>query len=158
MHPKLDVWLRKEFAVFSKSCQHAMRILLRLSQLAPGELTNAEEVARVADVPPAYASKLLSQLAASGLVHARRGPRGGVMLGRSPHRISLMDVLEAVGEADAVEDCFLGFAECNESMQCPMHAVWKGLRGTLAKALLHRTLADFQPKDARARPRVTSPA
>lgn len=133
-----------------------MRILLRLSQMEPGELTSADQVARMADVPAPYASKLLSQLAAAGLVRARRGPRGGVMLGRSPREISLMDVMDAVGEAETVRACFLGFQDCNESVQCPMHSVWKGVRATLADALLDRTLADFRPTDVRARPRVTS--
>jgi Rrf2 family protein len=129
--------------MFNRTCQHAMRLLLHLSTLRPGERSSAAKAAKATGIPSSHASKIVSRLSQEGLVAARRGPRGGIMLGRAAAEISLMDVVQALGEKGIVAECFLGLPECGDAVACPVHAVWKDVKHRMGSALLTRTLEDF---------------
>ena len=51
-------------------------------------------LAKRADVPATYLSKVLATLGRAGLVQATRGARGGYRLAKSPDQIHLIDVIE----------------------------------------------------------------
>ncbi len=57
----------------------------------------AADIAKKYRLPKAYTAKILSQLAACGLLHSDRGPRGGYRLNRSADRVTLHDIFEGVG-------------------------------------------------------------
>ena len=90
-----------------------------------------------------FAGKVLSALAAAGLVRSRRGPHGGVMLARRASSISLLDVASALGEDAAISECILGFHACSDVTPCPIHPAWKRMREDLRESLLDRNLAEF---------------
>ncbi len=50
------------------------------------------------DIPAAYLEKLLIEMRRAGLVRSFRGSQGGYQLARPANRISLGQILEAVGE------------------------------------------------------------
>jgi Rrf2 family protein len=47
-------------------------------------------------VPGAYLAKVLQSLRRAGLINSRRGVGGGVKLARSPKKINLLEVINAV--------------------------------------------------------------
>lgn len=57
----------------------------------------AGDIAETHRLPKAYVAKILSQLAAAGILRSNRGPRGGFRLNQSPETISLYNVFQAVG-------------------------------------------------------------
>ncbi len=57
----------------------------------------AADIAKKYKLPKAYTAKILSQLAANGLLHSDRGPRGGYRLIKSPEKLTLHDVFDGVG-------------------------------------------------------------
>ena len=65
-----------------------------------GRAANSSELAESTGTHPVYVRGLLSELGAAGLVKARRGRGGGVMLAREARAITLAHVYQAVrGEA-----------------------------------------------------------
>lgn len=56
----------------------------------------AHDIAQKHKLPKAYAAKILSQLANSGILHSDRGPRGGFRMNRPPKEITLFDIFEGV--------------------------------------------------------------
>lgn len=129
--------------LYSRTWQYSLRILLHLARLAPGEQASARDVARITGIPGPFAGKVLSALAAAGLVRSRRGPHGGVMLARRASSISLLDVASALGEDAAISECILGFRACSDVTPCPIHPAWKRMREDLRESLLDRNLAEF---------------
>jgi Rrf2 family protein len=66
--------------------------------LVPSRCTlSAARLAEFHEVPPAYLAKHLQALALAGIVAADPGPRGGYRLARAAKRISILDVVLAVG-------------------------------------------------------------
>ena len=134
--------------LYSRSWQYAVRILLHLAQLEPGERQSARTIAGDIGIPAPYASKILSTLANARLVRSQRGPRGGVMIARPAREILLQDVVAAVGEESAMSECVLGFSACSDVTPCPVHVVWAQMRQDLRSRLLSRTLEDFRESTA----------
>ena len=120
---------------------YSVKALLDLS-LQPGwGPSSVRDIATRQDLPAAYLEKLLIQLRSAGLVYSVRGARGGYGLAHQPARISLGQILEAVGEtlppladltpnSDRVEDWVT-------------HALWKQLYRKLKQSLYTISLEDL---------------
>jgi Rrf2 family protein len=67
----------------------------------------------------AHLSKVLQRLTRAGLLRAKRGPRGGFVLAKSPDDIALKDILEAVDGPIDPHTCPFGVRTC-KSNDCPV--------------------------------------
>ena len=65
---------------------------MELAQSFPEGRSTAQIAVR-RDIPSAYLSRLLAELARAGWVHSRRGPGGGVSLAQPPETISVSAVI-----------------------------------------------------------------
>lgn len=81
--------------MITQTSEYALRAVVVLALNQGGPQTTAE-VARRANIPSGYLSKVLRMLARAGILHARRGIGGGFTIARPPDEITMLDVLEAV--------------------------------------------------------------
>jgi len=108
-----------------------------------GDPVRIKVLAQKAGVAKPYLSKIFHHLAQSGLVHSKRGYRGGVWLSRPPDQISLMDVVEAL-EGEALHlHCPLGLVNCRYDGSCPMHEFWLREWAKIEAKLRGITVADM---------------
>lgn len=84
--------------VLNNTDRYCLDALLELSRCFPDSLP-AAEIARRRAIPAAYLSRLLRQLARDGIVHARRGPGGGIALATHPTEITVRRVIDRDGTA-----------------------------------------------------------
>jgi Rrf2 family transcriptional regulator, iron-sulfur cluster assembly transcription factor len=136
--------------------RYAIRALYDLAFHRQGEATQAKEIALAQKIPLRFLEQILQDLRRAGLVEARRGPRGGYALARTPAEISLADVLRAV--RGPLED-LLGVAsvgsvgsvgqtgkrgghETAPADDVPA-LVWGEVGARLIDVLEHATLAEF---------------
>jgi len=123
--------------------RYAIRALYDLAFHRLGQAAGAKEIADRQKIPLRFLEQILQDLRKAGIVEARRGPRGGYALARSPEKISLADVLNAV--RGPLEEMF-GFdppnprAPAGEDVPA---AVWTDVRARLVDVLEHATLQDF---------------
>ncbi len=101
-----------------------------------------QDVATRIQAPGPYLAKVFNTLTKAGLVVAKRGNKGGVILARPARAITLGEVAEAVDGADWRYDCLLGLTECRDERACPVHAFWKDERERIHAHLRATTLAD----------------
>jgi len=130
--------------VLSKPCQYAIQAMLFLSEQESGRLYPVREISKHARVPLPYLSKILGRLARHGLVEARRGPHGGVMLNRRPAKVTLGEIVTALDGAPVEGACYLGLAECSDRQPCPVHESWQRVRRQLDGTLNRKTLVDLK--------------
>lgn len=130
-------------AIFSNPVQYAIRAMTYLGEQEPGKLSSIREMSRAADVPLPYLAKIVNRLARHRLVLAKRGPTGGVMLGKPSSRIKVGDIVDAVGGGLDAADCVLGLPECSDQAPCPMHESWKAVRQSLNQTLHQKTVTDL---------------
>ncbi|WP_394828851.1 RrF2 family transcriptional regulator [Pendulispora albinea] len=81
---------------------HCMGILASLPE---GKYLSAHVLSEFHRVPKEYLSKALQELAKAGLIEGRLGPKGGYRLARTPDRITVLDVVEAVQGSEGSFHC-----------------------------------------------------
>ena len=89
---------------------HAMALLAK----DPERLVSTGEIASILEVSEAHLSKVLQRLQRSGYVQSTRGPRGGFSLAKSPSRITLLDIFEALEGPLRPSNCLLHNTVCHE--------------------------------------------
>ncbi|WP_411108830.1 RrF2 family transcriptional regulator [Streptomyces sp. c-19] len=104
----------------------ALRAVMRLAVTAPEESVTTREVAESMDVPYAHMAKVVTRLQHLGVIEARRGRGGGLVLTERGSRSSvgwLARTLE--GEEEVVA--------CEGDPPCPLRTACR-LRGALREA------------------------
>jgi Rrf2 family protein len=101
-----------------KTSEYALRTVACLAQ-GSGHVEPAESLAEQTKVPRRYLHKVLQDLVAAGLVRSRSGPGGGYSLARSPEKITILDVVNAVAPLERIRHCPLGLP--SHTSLCPLH-------------------------------------
>jgi Rrf2 family protein len=101
------------------------------------------DIAKSTGVPKPYLAKIITLLSRKGIVLAKRGHRGGIVLARPAKDISLLEVVEALEGKGWVADCLLGLDHGGGDRVCPTHAAWQNLREQIKDLLRKITLADL---------------
>jgi Rrf2 family protein len=103
-----------------------------------------EEVADCTGIPHSYLSKLIHKLAKKGLVTARRGHHGGVVLARPSSEITLADLSEAIDGVAWRDRCLMGLLGCSDAAPCVLHQFWQETMAQILGRLRAVTLADLR--------------
>ena len=91
--------------MLSEGVEWAVHCAVVLALLPPERTLSASRLAEYHGVPEAYLAKNLQAMSRAGVVDSMSGPRGGYRLARSPHRITVLDVVEAVEGAEPAFRC-----------------------------------------------------
>jgi Rrf2 family iron-sulfur cluster assembly transcriptional regulator len=126
----------------SKTSGYAIHALSRLA-MSGDDSCMIREVAQHIGIGSASLAKLLTQLTSHGLVHTKRGYRGGITIARAPESITLLEVVEAVEEKQWIGNCPFGLQNCPTGCQCPAHGPWQALREQMHDLLARTTVADI---------------
>jgi Rrf2 family protein len=126
----------------SQTTGYAVRAL-RCLQEPGGHPVLVEEVADYTGIPRSYLSKLIHKLAKKGLVTARRGHHGGVVLARPSTDITLEDLSEAIDGVAWRKRCLMGLLGCSDDSPCVLHEFWHETLDQILARLRSVTLADL---------------
>ena len=104
-------------------------------------LRTARDLAVESRLPLATVSKVLKQLLGSGLLTSHRGIKGGYLLARDPHEISVVDIVAAIEGPMALTECSTDVTGlCNIESCCPIKTnqqiINRAVRGVLEKVML----------------------
>jgi len=122
-------------------------------------LRTARDLARESRLPISTVSKLLKELSQSGLLVSQRGTKGGYILARGSHDISVIDIIAAIEGPVAFTECTTDVTGlCGIEPCCPIkknqQVINQAVRGVLEKITLGNLIEPMQLtaiKDARGR-------
>jgi FeS assembly SUF system regulator len=105
----------------------------------------ARDLAVQTQIPEPTASKVLRKLTRAGVVMSHRGAKGGYALARSPRKIGVNEVIEAIEGPIAVTECSDETTDslCEYETNCGVRANWQRINVAVHKALSEITLADM---------------
>ena len=105
----------------------------------------ARDLALHTQIPEPTASKVLKKLARAGVVTSQRGAKGGYALARSPQRIGIHEVIQAIEGPIAVTECSDESSDslCEYETNCGVRANWQRINLAVQSALSEITLADM---------------
>jgi FeS assembly SUF system regulator len=119
----------------------------------------ARDLAIESKLPLSTVSKILKELLQSGLLVSHRGTKGGYILAREAHDISLIEIIAAIEGPMALTECSTDVTGlCNLEPSCPIknnqRIINQAVRGVLEKITLSDLVQPMQLtniKDARGR-------
>lgn len=126
----------------SQTTGYAVRAL-RCLQEPGGHPVLVDSVADYTGIPRSYLSKLVHKLAKKGLVVARRGHHGGVVLARPAAEITLEDLSEAIDGVAWRKRCLMGLMGCSDETPCVLHTFWLETLDQVLTRLRSVSLADL---------------
>jgi Rrf2 family protein len=134
----------------TRQADYALRAMLYLAQLEPGQRAATSQIAEKQRIPPSFLAKIISQLSIAGLIHTSRGARGGVSMARSPEAISMLEVVEAIDGPIALNECSQSADVCPFGGNCPLRVIWCGTQIELIEKLRKTTFTQVLAQMAAA--------
>ncbi len=80
----------------SRTVFYAVQATLRLAEAESTRPMPCSKLAAAGKMPERFLLQILRHMVTHGILHSTRGVEGGYALGRSPDKISLLDIMEAI--------------------------------------------------------------
>jgi Rrf2 family protein len=103
---------------------------------------NAVKIAEFTGFSKNHIAKVLQRLVKSDLLRSVRGPSGGFTMKKSPEKLTLLDIYEAIEGPIELSDCPLAYEICNFD-RCLMGNVINKLTSEFKKFLEEQTLKSY---------------
>jgi Rrf2 family protein len=129
--------------IFSRSAEYAIRALVHLGCLGPGEPALVKQIAAETGIPTQFLAKILQDLARAGFLKSNKGPRGGFRLATPASELPILKIVETMDGAGKYQRCIAGQAECHDRALCSMHDSWMPLRCRIVEYLEGTSIADL---------------
>ena len=111
----------------------AVHIMTALA-FSPGKVIGSQRLAASVNTNPVVVRRLLLALRRAGLIETLSGKHGGARLRRKPHRISLMDIYDAVEPSPVIRiNERKALRECQVS--CNMKRIMSGVAESTERAV-----------------------
>ncbi len=129
--------------------QYALRALFELARRLKTGPTRIEDLAKAQAVPQRFLEVVLNDLKHAGLVEAKRGPRGGYQLARSPQNITVAEIIEACQGRFTPVDCLADpvSADCSFKGDCVFLSLWEEVRVAVTGIYESTTLQNLIDRD-----------
>jgi Rrf2 family protein len=131
--------------VINNRTEYAIRALWQLAE-SKDFFSTSEAIAQAQEIPSKFLPQILSDLSRAGLVRSVRGYGGGVRLSRTPDKIKLLDILEAIQGTIFLYDCLKGPLDCKQDPECKLMKVYKKAQDALKGEFAKVALADLKTK------------
>jgi Rrf2 family protein len=138
--------------------KYSLKALTHLASLAPGETTQASEIAEANNIPKKFLDAILGDLRNAGIVYSRKGPGGGYMLARPPREIKIGQVIRTIDGPLAPIGCasrtaYRACRDCKDVKACTVRLMMTRVRDAMSDVLDRMTVADMIAAGDRARSR-----
>lgn len=136
--------------MISQTAEYALRAVVFLA-MNPGGAYTTLEIASATKVPAAYLSKVLKSLVRAGLILSQRGLGGGFTLAKSPEKLTILQVLNAVDPIQRIRTCPLGI-EAHGTTLCALHKRLDDATASIEKAFSDTTIGDLLARPTKSVP------
>ena len=137
--------------MLSQTAEYALRAVLYVAEHAAGRPVRVAEMADALRIPRNYLSKILHQLARTGVLVSLRGKSGGFQLGVPADRLALSAVVTPFDRIEERRRCLLGRPQCSDRTACAAHVRWKDVAAAVADFFRDTTVADLLGNGAAVR-------
>lgn len=137
--------------MLSQTAEYALRAVLHLAQYGSERPVRVFEMAAELRIPRNYLSKILHQLARSGVLLSLRGKAGGFQLAIPADQLALSRVILPFDRIDERRRCLLGRPQCSDRHACAAHTRWKEVADRVAEFFRETTVADLIGREAALR-------
>ena len=129
--------------IYGKTSANAIAVMSFLAA-DPKRRAGSGEIAKARNISQALTAKLLTQLAAAGLVRGQPGPGGGYTLAKPAKKICLLDIASLFEQTEPPSLCPFGHDWCGKGDPCPLHNMIAGMIDSNRNFMKKTSLALFE--------------
>ncbi len=128
--------------------RYGLRAVLKLAEQKDRKPISISTIAAEEDISPEFLEQIFYKMKQSGIIKSTRGPGGGFSLARDMARITLADILEAVGEPVTLSPCSTEGTkkDCPRTDKCAAYGIWQDVSVHLNEYFNSLTLNDILEK------------
>ncbi len=117
--------------VLSNASNYGLRALLYIvSRKSGGDAyVSLGEISEELDISFHFLTKTMQLLTQGDILVSYRGPNGGIALKRPAEEIMLIEVVKILEGQDFFDTCMLGLEGCDDCNPCPVHHLWREIKG-----------------------------
>jgi Rrf2 family iron-sulfur cluster assembly transcriptional regulator len=135
----------------TRAGEYAVIGLLYLARQPSERMVMVDEISEAERIPKSFLAKIFQSLAKGGFVRSHRGAGGGFSLARPAEEINLLQILNCVEGAFALQRCVTEEPECVLSEQrlqsCTLCAIFSEAQSRVNEVFSRTTLRDLlQPR------------
>ena len=134
----------------SKKADYALMALqhiaaVQFGDVTPGRVVNTKEIAEEYNIPLELLAKVLQTLAKNALIESHNGPKGGYVLARRAHQITIAQILESIEGPLGITDCSheKDGEFCMQLGNCHIRTPLLKVQDSIAQLLNNMTLQDM---------------
>ena len=121
--------------------------LLHLARQPAGRTVMIDEISEQEGIPKSFLAKIFQSLAKGGFLKSHRGAGGGFSLAKGPGEISLLQVLNCVEKAFALQRCVTAAPKCvvahRRHESCALCAIFGEAQSRVNEVFARTTLQDL---------------
>lgn len=131
----------------STKITYGVRALFDIAYHSCGLPAKVNDIARRQGISPRYIEQIFIMFKKDGIIKTVRGPKGGYLLARKPHDISLGDIIRAVEGDIELVSCkpvsYEGEEVCSIKEQCVTAPIWAELNAKVSSFFDSITIHDL---------------
>ena len=139
---------RKSSGMLTAKGKYALKALIYLSTLEPGEKAQGLAISKAGNIPKKFLDAILGELRRAGIVHSRKGPGGGYRLAREPSAIKIGHVIRTIDGplapiACASRTAYRPCRDCRDVKSCDVRLLMTKVRDSMSEVLDRVSVADM---------------
>lgn len=126
---------------FTKRTDYALRTMEALAKLPKGQSVSVKALCTKNGMAIKFLQAVVTDLARAGLVGAKAGPGGGVILAKNASLITILEIIEAVEGKLNIMACLEHPHSCSDHCKCSIMRILFEAQETFKQRLKESTLA-----------------
>jgi Rrf2 family iron-sulfur cluster assembly transcriptional regulator len=126
--------------------RYGLRAVLYLASSYYNRPVSIKTIAEQENISPEFLEQIFFKLKKKGIINSLRGPGGGFVLSKKTVEITIMDILDALGESVYIVPCTDSEEQCEREEVCLANNVWKDLSCLIKDYLTRFTIKDVLDK------------
>ena len=123
--------------------RYALRMFIDLAEHQNGGYISLKEIAERQNISKKYLEQIIPVFHGTDLLRTVRGSQGGYVLGRSPEKITVGEILRYTEGSLSPVECVDDPIGCDRSIDCATLPIWQGLSRVINTYLDGITLQDL---------------
>lgn len=132
----------------TRAADYGVRVMIHLASPEMNGRHSLSELAKIADAPESFLSKVLQSLVRARLIESRRGQTGGFEISQRGTEATIRTVIEAVDGPVRLNLCLIEGRPCHRSSWCPAHPVWERAQQAMFAVLDATSIAELAGRPA----------
>ena len=129
--------------ILRRNTDYALRAMVNLAGHYGEDPVSTRDISQSEDISYQLACKLMQKLNNTGLVKSSMGPNGGFVLSRTPKKINLAEIIDAIQGPLSLSRCLLGENVCPKQSSCPITVKLTKLQKNIGDYLQSITLDEL---------------